>query len=110
MKHIFHDDCEWVIAISPKDAERVSCDMRKDEPDLSEERIKEWKQLPDDENLPVWFEEWHGKIDSCNTIIPRSAKIDHPEEKLGDYDVRVTATAGSWAKSNKRSWLSSTEF
>jgi hypothetical protein len=110
MKHIFHDDCTWVIATSPKDAEHQSHEFDTEFDDFSPNRLAEWKQLPDDEQLTVWFEEWHGRVDSCDTVIPRSAKKDHPADKFGDYDVQIIAAASAWAKSNNRGWLSTTEF
>lgn len=98
--HVFHNDCDWVVAYSVDDAWRVLTGVTGTERD---EYSDEFEQLPDDDVLPVMlYRDMRG---------PDISGLDVEElEERNAFDIRVRTTCGDWCKRNGRGFLCSTEF
>ena len=99
MKHLYTNETDTVVAESPEDASKVWSDYTGEECDSEE---YPWSLIPDEENDSILFEE-----EVNPEYIPDGAKV----EKI-DGVTRITATAGSWAKSrfSYDGFLCSTEY
>ena len=107
-RHLFTDGVDTVIAVDVEEANRVWGETVNDDHFCVTEQP--WQMIPDDDLYTVMFEDWHGHIESGDTVIPPNALVERNGEFMRDFTCAVTATAGDWATANKPHILCSTEW